>query len=253
MLSKDQCFKCRGSAYSGSFMDCAYCKDIKVHWFCFRFNDPKADSFGFICNSCCRMKNVKEGTYIQYWSEDDDDDDEGSNDSDRKKKAAAAAKQQADSAAKKSHKRRVPEPAPQTSSTSQITRSAVNGSGHKPSNKRSAFDMDSDGYAFALSNPTPTSSGSGVRLKDIIAQVAREGKPLEKAATEEDEEEGEDNCFVCGLDGELLLCDYPHCKKVYHRVSSPLPQPHVCHPLTHSIDMFGEGHSVLIAQSRAVI
>lgn len=34
------------------------------------------------------------------------------------------------------------------------------------------------------------------------------------------EEEEEESCFICKQDGEVLLCDYPGCKKMYHKVSS---------------------------------
>jgi hypothetical protein len=34
----------------------------------------------------------------------------------------------------------------------------------------------------------------------------------------------DDLCFVCGQEGQLLLCDYPKCKRVYHEVSTqPTP------------------------------
>lgn len=28
----------------------------------------------------------------------------------------------------------------------------------------------------------------------------------------------DDACFVCGQEGQLLLCDYPNCTRVYHQV-----------------------------------
>jgi hypothetical protein len=33
-------------------------------------------------------------------------------------------------------------------------------------------------------------------------------------------EDVDDNCFICGEAGEVLLCDYPMCRKVYHQVTN---------------------------------
>jgi hypothetical protein len=32
----------------------------------------------------------------------------------------------------------------------------------------------------------------------------------------------DDQCFVCGLGGHLLLCDFPRCTRAYHQVSIPI-------------------------------
>lgn len=64
---------------------------------------------------------------------------------------------------------------------------------------------------------------SSFSLKEIVESVRRgEGEVKASVVPLQAEEEvpSEDNCQVCGLEGELLLCDYPGCPKVYHRVSA---------------------------------
>ena len=41
------------------------------------------------------------------------------------------------------------------------------------------------------------------------------------AADEADDVVRSDRCFVCGQDGQLVLCDFPGCVQVYHQVRSP--------------------------------
>ena len=40
----------------------------------------------------------------------------------------------------------------------------------------------------------------------------------DKAEDEMSIDDVDDNCFVCGQEGNLLLCDFPDCKRVYHHV-----------------------------------
>lgn len=77
-----------------------------------------------------------------------------------------------------------------------------------------------------------TSGGSGQRssfsLKEVVQEVYREtnghsAHPLPIIGEANDDVCYEDNCQICGQEGELLLCDYPSCNKVYHRVCQSIP------------------------------
>ncbi len=65
------------------------------------------------------------------------------------------------------------------------------------------------------------SSSAYVNSGSSSVSCSYEGGDETTAAGGEGEEEGslEDCCFVCGLDGRLLICDFPGCTKVYHQVS----------------------------------
>lgn len=48
---------------------------------------------------------------------------------------------------------------------------------------------------------------------DLSAEI-----PDPSGPTKLEVEDVDDNCFICGESGEVLLCDYPLCRKVYHQV-----------------------------------
>jgi hypothetical protein len=68
---------------------------------------------------------------------------------------------------------------------------------------------------------------------DIVQQLGMQVDDDNKSNSPSDEsdneivDDAEDHCFICGEDRELLLCDFPQCKKVYHQVCvlERLPRP----------------------------
>lgn len=50
------------------------------------------------------------------------------------------------------------------------------------------------------------------------AEVSADIPDPNSGPTKLEAEEVDDNCFICGESGEVLLCDYPLCRKVYHQV-----------------------------------
>ena len=62
---------------------------------------------------------------------------------------------------------------------------------------------------------TPTPSGKGLNGQTERANLVEDQMRNEGDANGTDEQ-----CFVCGMGGHLLLCDYPSCVRAYHQVSS---------------------------------
>ena len=53
--------------------------------------------------------------------------------------------------------------------------------------------------------------GEGVATKDSVKKKKKKVKEVEKV-----KKIWEDICFRCYEDGELLMCDWKYCPKVYH-------------------------------------
>jgi hypothetical protein len=95
----------------------------------------------------------------------------------------------------------------------------------KKSGKKSKKDFLED----EIENPPPTKSflgssnsiGTGNnnnKLRYGSSLIEKDDAKGGDGDSSKDEDEVDDNCFVCGLDGELLMCDYPDCPRVYHSV-----------------------------------
>jgi hypothetical protein len=56
------------------------------------------------------------------------------------------------------------------------------------------------------------------RLQSDKSSSSRQCAEAECAPAEDDVAGTDDACFVCGLGGHLLLCDFPQCVRAYHQV-----------------------------------
>lgn len=71
---------------------------------------------------------------------------------------------------------------------------------------------------------TKESQSSGSNGKSVTKSLLPDSATIEAPTIPSDsqleplEDEVDDNCFICGQEGELLMCDYPDCPRVYHPV-----------------------------------
>jgi hypothetical protein len=52
------CRICHGTRLSGELYSCLHCDDYKVHFHCFKPDDPKNIKYLFICERCCRVSSI---------------------------------------------------------------------------------------------------------------------------------------------------------------------------------------------------
>jgi hypothetical protein len=67
-----------------------------------------------------------------------------------------------------------------------------------------------------LTTPSPTAKGGRTTNNEDNEEEDNEGDGISPFS--KDDDEMDDNCFICGMEGELLICDYPDCPRVYHSV-----------------------------------
>ena len=75
-------------------------------------------------------------------------------------------------------------------------------------------------HSVSASNGSKTKPFAGEStslLTSVIAQCASENADEPAVDSRYEEEAKSDRCFVCHLDGELMLCDFPNCNKAYHQ------------------------------------
>eukprot|EP00981_Chlorochromonas_danica_P001440 scaffold300_cov173-Ochromonas_danica.AAC.8 len=225
-------------------------KNEAIHVHCFGFYDLNVADKGYVCESCCRRNKWPEDTFYDYRSPGDENQEQqtsemtksgstsknnnGRTNGSSAKKEKHKDRKEKDSATESQKKRRLSaggvnnrngdgSPLPIA-----VVDNAVNDSIKKEGAKSSRNSQDgkrgNGEDPILAATPIPESSNTSstsFRLKDIVAIVAKENLANQsKTEMSEDvmEENSEDNCQVCGLGGELLLCDYPHCRKVYHRI-----------------------------------
>lgn len=93
--------------------------------------------------------------------------------------------------------------------------SSSNASVVVPSKKAKAVsynDSSSNGYENHVLVKTKVQKSL---LTDVNGMVAASTAPPPPPPVDHSVE---DYCFVCGQDGKLLVCDFPGCLKVYHKV-----------------------------------
>lgn len=116
------------------------------------------------------------------------------------------------------------------------TSSAPNGNGAQGHPMRGHGDLPSTSLPSGVvfrdaerdSKGGRTSAGAGVGTGSVSAEgsvgaEAREGREgVQHPAVDEERAEADpedEKCLVCGGGGDLLLCDFPECPRVYHQVS----------------------------------
>lgn len=63
----------------------------------------------------------------------------------------------------------------------------------------------------------------GLHNNDFDGENEEDNTMTAKSANEEEDsgdKEEEDLCFVCGIGGKVLVCEFPGCTKVYHKVQA---------------------------------
>jgi hypothetical protein len=91
--------------------------------------------------------------------------------------------------------------------TSQIQNSGVGAGSNQ--NKRQRGGVPSNNTTAAAISTTSASANSAGRDNVSDNEGEDESEPVE---------DEDDRCFVCGGTGNLILCDFPGCPRVYHQV-----------------------------------
>ncbi|KAF0701182.1 Aste57867_8333 [Aphanomyces stellatus] len=88
--------------------------------------------------------------------------------------------------------------------------------GSSSSSAKRGLTLDSSDHSFL--NPPPLSSTNRGRAKNNGELKATSSSRRESKTSSAADLASEERCFLCGLGGELVVCEFPKCTKVYHQL-----------------------------------
>lgn len=242
----DNCICCMGTRISGPLMQCEHCKKKHIHFHCFK-PPLKRLSEGiqkWFCDSCSlplqsqptvMFPVVRSGKPVPQWpfnlkpprvssgrvyelGSDSDSDEESEGAPQAKKRLKKIAKLKSDkktSAVKKVAKLEEDDVAPEDDDEKKSVHSE--GSSDKDQQKKSTF-YSKNAYGKEQ-KPHAASRASPAINRSLLSPQSTQSQESIKSPVPVCDEEDE-KCFICGDVGTLMLCDFPACPRVYHKVIS---------------------------------
>eukprot|EP01032_Pedospumella_encystans_P012314 gene12314-14257_t len=197
--ASDCCVECGGSSMSGQLMSCHVCEARKLHWACC----PRQEEGAWMCDDCCKLQNLPLGTLVPFETTE-------------LPPADASLLPNLSFLSTLSKPNKAIAGVPPTAKLL-VHKNGASKEGSLLKKASAALKNAADpSYSNGLATPVP--SKDSLFAKDLqlhSALSSPENGPGPRAA---DLSGIDDECFVCGIGGHLVLCDFPHCTRAYHQI-----------------------------------
>eukprot|EP01038_Epipyxis_sp_PR26KG_P011077 gene11077-14872_t len=213
-----RCITCNGTDHSGPLNECLECGNLFIHWHC--LDILARDAVGhWLCPSCCEIFGLQYGELLPFSTTIPDNNTANTHSSIIASDKTNKNHIKDSSISNKNSQIIINSPSIITISNSKINKKDF--STANISNKRISIDREDSMISTVMKANSNNNGSLNYHNTNVIIPIDNKNDVIANKIIIENNNEIDDKdniCFVCGLEGKLLICDFPSCVRVFHQV-----------------------------------